>query len=280
MYAFVIDQPGFVRRRVCSNEDDVTIGSAETDDIRVVGERIAPTHARVRRAQGRYTLEAVRSASINGARVISPALLHHDDRIAVGDVTLTLDVAPVYSAEFPDDDFFSEEITEERLFAAAAPAAREAELLAAIAAGQDDARMVYADWLEERGETVRAEFLRVDTGDPANAARLRELSPQLDVAWRARVARVPLENCNSAGAEPPLAFAFECPRTWSALAPTDRTEVRFCNACERHVYYCATISDAQHRAHYQGECVAVDTALVRRPGDLIVKMRTMGMLRR
>jgi uncharacterized protein (TIGR02996 family) len=75
--------------------------------------------------------------------------------------------------------------------------ATELRLLAAIAHHDDMSRVVYADWLEERGETMRAEYLRTlellitTTADdpllPERADRMRELSAAIDVRWRYKI---------------------------------------------------------------------------------------------
>jgi uncharacterized protein (TIGR02996 family) len=77
----------------------------------------------------------------------------------------------------------------------------EHDFLLAIAAGDNDIRPVYADWLEERGDTMRADFLRVEEsvhamtfGDRAFDAalrRMRDLAGRVDPAWRTRVERPP-----------------------------------------------------------------------------------------
>lgn len=87
----------------------------------------------------------------------------------------------------------------------------EATLLAAIARHDEASRLVYADWLEGRGDATRAEFLRLQQalvgGVPADDAgkalfkkrteRLRWLAEQIDPAWRLRVARPAVENCDA-----------------------------------------------------------------------------------
>jgi uncharacterized protein (TIGR02996 family) len=71
----------------------------------------------------------------------------------------------------------------------------EEALLAAIdAAPLDDApRLIYADWLQERGKDDRAEYLRAVVGllhppeTPALVARCVELATAIDSDWRERV---------------------------------------------------------------------------------------------
>ena len=72
----------------------------------------------------------------------------------------------------------------------------EAELFHAIAKGDPSARPVYADWLEERGHELRAEYVRAQvellavTDLMAFAARARLVALRaagLDRAWRDRL---------------------------------------------------------------------------------------------
>lgn len=66
----------------------------------------------------------------------------------------------------------------------------EQKFLAAIAANPNDAeaRAVYADWLEERGDP-RAEYLRLEALLYAGPARFVALMKQLDPRWLAAVTR-------------------------------------------------------------------------------------------
>jgi uncharacterized protein (TIGR02996 family) len=133
-------------------------------------------------------------------------------------------------------------------------------------------RLVYADWLEERG-SPRGEFLRLEVelshmpaDDPRRAegeARLSELRASLDPGWLARLDRTPIENCG-----PGLTFLFPCPKRWEELQDTNLgPAVRFCHECERNVYHCGSVEEAQERARDR-LCVAVDSRLVRTEGDL------------
>lgn len=144
-------------------------------------------------------------------------------------------------------------------------------LQAMRAAPQDDAlRLVYADWLEERGDH-RAEYLRtqlsLDSMRPRNPRRavlkhrLRELRKGMDIAWLTTVDRPEIENCS-------LEFSFQCPKYWASLQPTEKATIRWCDTCEQRVYYCNTVDEALSLA-LRGECVAIDTSLVRKPGDVI-----------
>ena len=53
----------------------------------------------------------------------------------------------------------------------------------------------------------------------------------------------------------PVKFAFECPRTWDALTPTDDAKQRFCDQCAQMVYFCTTDEETIARAK-AGDCIA------------------------
>lgn len=53
-----------------------------------------------------------------------------------------------------------------------------------------------------------------------------------------------------------LRFAFECPRSWDALAPTDDPKVKHCDHCDQAVYLCADAQEARVHARVK-RCVAV-----------------------
>jgi uncharacterized protein (TIGR02996 family) len=147
--------------------------------------------------------------------------------------------------------------------------AAEQQLVDAVAAGDAASRLVYADWLEGRGDFGRAEFLRaqdrligLSPDDPqfeARSDRLREVAATTDLAWRSRVAHRTIEGCAQ--------FDFACPKAWDALAPTTREGVRHCGSCQKTVHYCASIDEA--RAHAAaGRCVALDVTSPRLADDL------------
>jgi uncharacterized protein (TIGR02996 family) len=85
--------------------------------------------------------------------------------------------------------------------------------------GDDLPRLVYADWLDDRGDPrgpyLQAEREAVETGD---VARLRELAAGLDPVWVARVSRPPVGVCCDR-----VGFERRRPRTTSAaLAALER----------------------------------------------------------
>ena len=158
----------------------------------------------------------------------------------------------------------------------------EASFLADIRDHPDDdtPRLIYADWLEERGDP-RGEFLRLEVrlrslpeDDPRGESirhRLRELRDGINEDWLALLDRTPIENC--------VRFAYACPLRWESLRPTDNETVRFCETCQEEVYHCHSVAQARDWARL-GLCVAVDSRLARSPGDIEPpgELITMGIL--
>jgi len=72
--------------------DTITIGRAVENDIVITSKRVSRKHARVRREGWRVILEDLGSTNgtfLNDERVLAPVALHDEDRIKIGDVTLT-----------------------------------------------------------------------------------------------------------------------------------------------------------------------------------------------
>ena len=186
-----------------------------------------------------------------GSAPPQPTLAAHDDPSAFNDLEPTALRVPKADGEFRPTSHIS-------------PAERG--LLAAMAEGHEPSRLKYMEWLERRGEAVRAEYLRLDhllatmTPDdprrPATFLRLREVAERISIDWRSRVARARIEGCGAA----------QCPAYWRAL-PNDSDDVRPCGVCFDDVYYCATVELARARIH-NGQRVAIDLACERWPGDV------------
>lgn len=180
--------------------------------------------------------------------------------------------------------------------------ADEGSFLRAILANPADdlPRLVYADWLDEQQSeeaTQKAEFIRLqatlgkgygkERQHKRSRARVRELATQLPVGWLAAVSHTAVENCDAGGTGindwrlrrtlDTVEFAFECPKDWAAMTPTDDEKVRHCEACKQNVHFCETLSEARHHA-WAGECVAVSLAVPRSKGDLEMPMMTAGLI--
>ena len=151
--------------------------------------------------------------------------------------------------------------------------------LRAIAANPADEakRLVFADWLEERGDW-RAEFLRLDcqlaleTISAAEEAKARwdKLWAKLSPSWQTVLARPPIENCQPSLPEEDYRprFKFQCPMKWENLQPTEVGAVRFCENCSKSVHYCDSVDAAREHASL-GHCVAVNVGVRRFSDDLI-----------
>lgn len=282
----VTGEDGAVERHVF-DEREVTIGRTAKNHLALPAAVISQRHARIVEKDGRYILVDLKSMNgtyVNGRKINAPLLIRPGDRIAMGNFVLELEGEFAESApdtladgEYDEDDPTIDRSTSGR--AATRPTeppppvgrdATETRLLAAIASRDEASRVVYADWLEQRGESHKAEFLRVQQElvaiSPEHPAfrersdRLRALASAVEVAWRFAVARPPIERCD-------IKFEFQCPKEWGSLARTPQPHVRYCTSCDKQVHYALSIDLAQKLA-MRGECVVVDVVPLRRPGDL------------
>ena len=144
----------------------------------------------------------------------------------------------------------------------------EQQLIDAIIAGDAASRLVYADWLEERSETARAELLRlqelladIDATDSDRRAqfqgatrRLGELASTIDPEWRLLVGRPRVELCRQSSAR--------CAQDWGTLMPTGDPSVRCCTICSEHVYYANSCAEGDAHAK-AGRCFVIDLVELR-----------------
>lgn len=248
-----------VARRYVYRSQSITIGTAKENDVILLAKGIDKHHARLLLSDGKLALVALNSkfgTYVNGDRVESMVVLRETDNVRIGGFTLecrhvvidTVDAHDRYTADHPI----------------------ERSLLHAIVQRDDTSRIIYADWLEQQGDPVRAEFVRVQDkllamqpGDAERAvheSRLGALAAEIDVAWRLLIASPAVERCG-------VASRVQCPMTWSALQATERDGVRHCTGCQRDVYYALTVGEA--RAHAKdGHCVALDVTSARWRDDL------------
>ncbi len=156
--------------------------------------------------------------------------------------------------------------------------ATERAFLRGIAAAPRDVacRLVYADWLEDRGrhdcaELVRSELtlLDIEEGDPREPVlrhRVKALTPLVSVEMRRAISRGPIEGCDELGS---------CAQSWDALRATADPCARRCVVCDRDVLYASSVAEAIERVAV-GTPVVVDAAVARTPGDLVVATPMQG----
>jgi uncharacterized protein (TIGR02996 family) len=139
----------------------------------------------------------------------------------------------------------------------------EAAFLNAILANpEDDApRLVYADWLDERGDPAseaKAAFLRAlavlarPGGQGRHWRRVCQSARNLDNDWLAVVGKMPIEACPKT----------RCPGRWERLRATLVRRERACDQCRKTVYYCPTLIEGQDRA-WEGRPVVVSITVSR-----------------
>lgn len=252
MLAIYLYREGERTQRITSTKDEIWLGTHAEADVPVHGKGVVDRHCKlVVRPAGCFLVEEAGQVRINGKAIAKATPLYETDKVFLGAYSFMIE-------------------TLER-----APDPTEEKLLADIAAGDDDSRVVYADWLEENGDIRRAEFLRVQEALRALTAhdadtrvafveqsrRLQHLALLVDLAWRMKVVRAPVEGCKVAR------FDLPCTQQWSGLAETGFPDVRLCTLCHQEVYYSTTLAEARSHA-WRGRCVAVDLANERSRGDL------------
>ncbi|MGF1577834.1 MAG: TIGR02996 domain-containing protein [Gemmataceae bacterium] len=160
----------------------------------------------------------------------------------------------------------------------------EDKLIRAILADPSNhvVRLVYADWLEERGDTTslhQAEYLRVEceldtlVSDEAKHRRLRkqlrELRELVGDDWWRQFDWAKVEYC--------VEFQYKCPQRWDTLDLTENPAVRSCSSCQQKVYYCESVEEA-HRLADANECVAIDSRLAKTSLGRFRKSRKSGKM--
>ena len=262
LFAVVVSSSSGSEQRFVFDKPEVTLGRVAGNDVVLAHASVSRRHARIVVKSEKFILVDLKSTNgtlVNGRRVTAPLVITEHDHVSIGDLRISVE-----EEEGPTTEWFP------------APALDPVEerLIAAIAGGDHSSRIVYADWLEERGEAARAEFLRIQDrmlGAPptspelrADKKRLEELAHGIELEWRYAVARPVIEGC--------LSLELPCPKEWGSLAPTGRDNVRYCEACSQQVFYCDTIGEAREHARL-GHCMALDAVIERRPGDLVEPRR-------
>jgi uncharacterized protein (TIGR02996 family) len=135
----------------------------------------------------------------------------------------------------------------------------------------DTTRLVYADWLDEQGEPLKAakaEFIRLelrvlqeeDLEPTDDSQRLQQLAAGIEPDWLVVVSRPRIERCSASLCQP-------CPGRWDMLAPTGLPALRLCETCYKTIRFCHTLNEAQEYARI-GTRVAVSPGIARTPNDL------------
>jgi uncharacterized protein (TIGR02996 family) len=256
VFAIVVHEPGRAPWRKAFAVRECRIGSVNDNDLVLdVKHRISAHHARLVLKDTKYILVATKTSSgvwVNQRKLKAPTVVKLTDTLTLGDVRI--EIVPLAFETLGARTLVARD-------------AKEGELLAAVD-DADEARLVYADWLEGNGDHAHAELLRTqhaidgevdEAAIDARLARVRELAASIELPWRARLSKLPIDNCPQ--------FRFKCPRQWSELTPTSADGERFCGSCQRTVYFCATIDEARSRGA-KGECVAIDVASPRWKGDM------------
>src|SRR5262245_52053306 len=118
-------------RTVAFDRDEVTIGRLPSNDVVLESASVSPHHARLRRHGDAYVALDLGSRTgtfVRGARVVSPTLVRPGESVRIGSHTIEVGVPPQSDA---DAELGLSTMIRERPH-------------------DDEPRLVYADWLEER----------------------------------------------------------------------------------------------------------------------------------
>jgi uncharacterized protein (TIGR02996 family) len=153
---------------------------------------------------------------------------------------------PISEGELKDGDVLQLGTATMKLFEIPEMAREERGFVAEVHEGGDEARQVYADWLETVGRRDEAMWLRAEISWHARSepsrelhrAELERLSSRVGAAFRALLSRPRIEAC----------FRSECPREWASLLAGNDERVRHCGVCDTDVRFCDTVQEAQQRS--------------------------------
>jgi uncharacterized protein (TIGR02996 family) len=198
------------------------------------------------RAVGCLIVDASGSTLVNGKPINGVRSLYKEDVVEIGDCRFMVEhVATTFDPV-------------------------EQRLVQDIGDGEHSARLVYADWLEENGDTRRAmllrtqeELLALDPGSTEYRActqRLIVLATTIDRTWRQNLARGFVHGCDVEG----------CTMDWGSLAQIEgKPAERRCGQCGHPVRYCELGGEASDNLQRRIR-VVIDTAIDfprRRLGD-------------
>ena len=117
-YTIVITEKGGKPREEAFDQNEITIGRVQGNDIVLAKGNISKKHSRIVLRDGKFIIVDLKSTNgtyVNGKRISSPQVLKDSDKIYIGDFTLTLDGAQGEDAEksgeprAEDEDLFAEE---------------------------------------------------------------------------------------------------------------------------------------------------------------------------
>ncbi|MEO7735667.1 MAG: FHA domain-containing protein [Kofleriaceae bacterium] len=287
MFVVEVHGPEGELRHVQVDGTEATIGRHVDNDLQLLRGNISKRHARIVQRDATIIVVDLKSTNgtyLNGRKITAPSVVRSRDVIYIGDYRLVVqhaargDDGPVAHDEVEANEEANEEANDEDdevTNELGPPAFRardqvEHQLLVEIAACDDAASVVYADWLEARGELKQAEFLRIQqailacVSDPPRrdelSACMLALVGSLDLSWRSQVVRAAIEHCPRAG-------ELQCPKEWSKLQLTHHDGVRSCGSCKKKVRY-VTMAGEAHLHVANGERVAIAVCGVRWGRDL------------
>lgn len=198
------------------------IGFDGRSDLVLADSTVAPRHARLTLEGGRIFIEPIGGnlTSLDEQRIWEPTEVALGQWIQLGETVLQ-----VLLGDQPPERNYDEK----------RPASdEEAGFLATLRLdpADDEARLVYADWLEAAECPITAGYLRLELAGAAEIATSELVERATLITkpeWRALICRGLIGHCDRSRT---------CPGRWHALAPTREPFTRDCTTCGHAVHYC------------------------------------------
>ncbi len=143
----------------------------------------------------------------------------------------------------------------------------------------------------------------LEAQDEENYEKMQKIASECNPNWLAIVSRPEIVNCKRQDPEedarvekwfnwaksshkeesakewqenhPSFRMDFVCHKKWNEMKPTENSKVRFCEDCEKNVYFCDNIVEARELGE-QGCCIGIDVGVKRKEDDLDGELAIFG----
>jgi len=139
--------------------------------------------------------------------------------------------------------------------------------------------------------------------DEEDYEKMQRIASQCNPNWLAIVSRPSVTNCGRPNPEedekleqwwkwagnhhreksatewkenhPSFKMDFVCPKKWNEMQSTENRKVRFCDDCQKNVYFCDNIVEARELGG-QGCCIGIAVGIKRKEEDLVGELSIFG----
>ena len=215
------------------------IGFRAGSDVMLTDSTVAAHHVRLTLESGRIFVEPL----AGNPTLVDEHAIHDATEVTLGQwIQLGETVLQVLRGDRPPPRNHDEQ---------RAPSGEEDGFLATLRLdpSDDEARLVYADWLEAAESPVTAAYVRLElagTVDITTSELVERATAITKPEWRALICRGPIGHCERGR---------RCRGRWHLLAPTRDPFTRDCTSCEQPVHYCADHAAVAHHGERRARVV-------------------------